>query len=931
MYLINTDTLHLEEFNGTLPLYAILSHTWGLEEVTFADFQNAPTTGWKTGWEKIKMCCNEARKAGYRYAWVDTCCINKASSAELSEAINSMFQWYREARVCYAYLEDYSPDCIPSRLQSSAGLSQSAQHELVLSELRRCKWFRRGWTLQELVASRNIIFFGSGWELIGTKEGLSSFLHTITRIPEEVLDDVKPLRSVSVATRMSWAARRETTRPEDIAYCLMGIFNVNMPMLYGEGTKAFIRLQEEILRQIHDDSLFAWRATEDSEETTPYRGLLAESPDEFADSEGFMPSFYHRNSPASVTNIGVGLTRPFHLLPSQGANIASIGLNYCTDEEGRQTVGVQLIRVGDNQYLRSRPSRLFKRPHGGMEDRAYIFRTLDSAPLDSLSGARGGAYLATLPEGVQIVKVHPWSTRRLQDLRMIPLKFCLASKVAFELKYSGSSERLLVILGVYSFANNFAVKIIDRQQVTAEFTRAELPLGNRYSDSHIRQSIFWKGSSMMVTGKRGKVNGADMFRIQISRMDSPSVEEIASLEGTPTVVAPIRITQPGRLFRWLVVNHTRFLRNFITLTPSMQWCLFLPPLACLLSWAGYHPILVFSLVGLAMNPLGVALAFLRDDLAQRLGPVFGGLLRATFSSGGLLILQAVAFFTGQYWLVVSASLGAATCDLLLILGLSVFFGGIRNMRAFDGTGLPQDFSYIIRDHYYMIQILGGTLFILFPELIYPLFHPGDEPLVLSRGASVILLDMSAMWAWFRFRTHSNFFTGLDLRDDWEEVSDSETDALMLGTELILLMFLALITAVSGCALLLVEAIKRIMIEDPRAGPFMGFIFVPIIFGAERAPKSIMTGIDNRVDLAVGATIASSIQILTFNLPLMVLVAWCIGVPVSITASKPETISVFLAITFTLFTIHRGSSTYLTGSIFVSLYVIASLHCYVNPA
>lgn len=192
---------------------------------------------------KIREACAVARSHGYKYLWIDYCCIDKASSAELSEAINSMFQWYHDAAMCYAYLAD-----VP------AGDDPHA----VGSFFSRSRWFTRGWTLQELIAPRYLVFLSSDWKLLAKRSELAAVIEQITGIEDEVLTGWKPLRAVSVAKRMSWASGRQTTRVEDEAYALMGIFDIDMPTLYGEGARAFHRLQEEILRRIPDQSIFAW-------------------------------------------------------------------------------------------------------------------------------------------------------------------------------------------------------------------------------------------------------------------------------------------------------------------------------------------------------------------------------------------------------------------------------------------------------------------------------------------------------------------------------------------------------------------------------------------------------------------------------------------------------------------------------------------------
>ncbi|KAI1798209.1 HET-domain-containing protein [Ganoderma leucocontextum] len=192
---------------------------------------------------KIRMACAVAREHGYRYIWIDSCCIDKSSSTELSEAINSMYLWYSRATICYAFLADVPDDDEPDSEDSA---------------FRHSRWFTRGWTLQELIAPRLVVFLSDHWSALGTKATLATVVEEVTRIDQAVLLHQKSLDEVSVAERMAWASERATTRVEDQAYALLGIFDINMPTLYGEGTRAFRRLQEEILKRIPDQSLFAW-------------------------------------------------------------------------------------------------------------------------------------------------------------------------------------------------------------------------------------------------------------------------------------------------------------------------------------------------------------------------------------------------------------------------------------------------------------------------------------------------------------------------------------------------------------------------------------------------------------------------------------------------------------------------------------------------
>ncbi|CDO76714.1 hypothetical protein BN946_scf184796.g8 [Trametes cinnabarina] len=246
---------------------------------------------------KIRECCAFALARGYRWLWVDTCCIDKTSSTELSEAINSMYQWYAHAAVCYAYLQDVDEAENPRNMRS---------------QFRQSKWFGRGWTLQELIAPSEVVFVSKRWQAIGTKRILGDVIEEITGIDRNILQHNRPLSSVSIAQRMSWASRRSTTRIEDEAYLLLGIFGVNIPVIYGEGSNAYYRLQEEILRRIPDQSIFAWgrmlscwpheQFNHFSSSTWPidmsHECLFASSPAAFEDSAPYVPlsleEFYQR-------------------------------------------------------------------------------------------------------------------------------------------------------------------------------------------------------------------------------------------------------------------------------------------------------------------------------------------------------------------------------------------------------------------------------------------------------------------------------------------------------------------------------------------------------------------------------------------------------------------------------------------------------------
>lgn len=234
----NGGNFSLVEYTGkNFPRYAILSHTWGPdnEEVTFDDLKGN-TAAHKAGYDKIRFCGKEAARNDLQYFWVDSCCIDKSNSTELSEAINSMFRWYQRASRCYVYLSDVS--------ESFNGDGRSSQGwELAF---RRSRWFTRGWTLQELLAPSSVQFFSKEGKLLGSKQSLEQTIHEITGIEVAALRGTL-LSEFGVDERLMWAAGRATKVEEDTIYSLLGLFDIHMPLIYGEGQpNALRRLRKEI-------------------------------------------------------------------------------------------------------------------------------------------------------------------------------------------------------------------------------------------------------------------------------------------------------------------------------------------------------------------------------------------------------------------------------------------------------------------------------------------------------------------------------------------------------------------------------------------------------------------------------------------------------------------------------------------------------------
>jgi Heterokaryon incompatibility protein (HET) len=267
-----TESRFGEFFDSDIPKYAILSHRWEDHEVSYQELLEVikpspihtllgttPGTLDDPQFTKIQKCRDMAIKQNVQWVWIDTCCINKESSAELSEAINSMYRWYKNAAACFVYMSDVE------RTQLNAHGRKTDDFGNFLNS----KWFTRGWTLQELLAPRRrVLFYDGNWDYFGDRESLAESIATRTHIDIDYISykdrsrrmvDRKSVFEASVAERMSWVSRRRTSRIEDTAYCMLGLFDVNMPLLYGEGRRAFMRLQLEIIKKSDDESIFAWR------------------------------------------------------------------------------------------------------------------------------------------------------------------------------------------------------------------------------------------------------------------------------------------------------------------------------------------------------------------------------------------------------------------------------------------------------------------------------------------------------------------------------------------------------------------------------------------------------------------------------------------------------------------------------------------------
>ncbi|KAK7460466.1 hypothetical protein VKT23_009187 [Stygiomarasmius scandens] len=253
---INTFTLKLVQLeeNSTPPSYAILSHRWmHEEEITFEEIQkDGEDTKSKFGYRKIQAACVQARRDGLCYLWVDTCCIQHGDQDDVKNNIRSMYAFYQNAEVCYAYLVDVYE----------------------LSDFGNSEWFHRGWTLQELLAPRSLKFYDSGWNFIGSSVKLQKEIHAATGIPLKVLSGEVSIRDVDLEERMVWSIERETTKPQDQIYCLLGLLRITMDPDYNEDIRMAVERLKKLFEQVHPGYSF-WRIMKNALRSATSFHLLA--------------------------------------------------------------------------------------------------------------------------------------------------------------------------------------------------------------------------------------------------------------------------------------------------------------------------------------------------------------------------------------------------------------------------------------------------------------------------------------------------------------------------------------------------------------------------------------------------------------------------------------------------------------------------------
>jgi hypothetical protein len=527
MWLLDSKTLELKlYYDNAIPHYAILSHVWGENEISFQQNNGSRTEiESHAGYIKIQKCCAQAAMDGFEHAWIDTCCIDKTNSAELSEAINSMFKWYRNATECYIYLADITS----------------------VDDLWKSRWFTRGWTLQELLAPASAIFFNKDWIEIGTKASLAEKISLVTKIPIRVLLGRKSEgdQELSLAQVMSWAANRETTRVEDVGYSLLGIFGVNMPMIYGEGDKAFLRLQHEIIKVSTDQSLFAWGRSSNRDYQRQMlgddRSAFARSPADFAACGNVVQSTFKDISEFSLTNKGLRIEVPLDPLQKVRRYVAYLN---CKEQDPSKAefsqLGIQLRQISDDQYVRVAGSTVFVPSSVKKKKKCTIYITEPGASFGFSMGTDSfpkrkimfsPSYNQCLENGFLLAGQVAYKDANELDIYCFrsqsPEQF--AASALYFMHESKPNVRFIVVFGVIDYRVWIDIEISSDNELLGDIAKSYFSKYGR--DEHLLHPKRWQardswrdrvtvslqdGSSANVALERGLVSGIESYLVHVT-------------------------------------------------------------------------------------------------------------------------------------------------------------------------------------------------------------------------------------------------------------------------------------------------------------------------------------------------------------------------------------------------------------------------------
>ncbi|KAH7027914.1 Ca2+ transporter [Microdochium trichocladiopsis] len=410
--------------------------------------------------------------------------------------------------------------------------------------------------------------------------------------------------------------------------------------------------------------------------------------------------------------------------------------------------------------------------------------------------------------------------------------------------------------------------------------------------------------------------------------------------------------------------HVWHITKMTLLSSPVNILLVCVPIGIIAGQGGWDPIAVFTINFFAIIPLAAVLSFATEEISDKLGESLGGLLNATFGNAVELIVSIIALQNNQLQVVKSSMIGSILSNILLVMGMCFFFGGIVNMRDGNGDGTEQSFASITAQTTSSLMtlsaasmILPGTYMVI---QLFMIINPADDEkstrrtiLALSRGTAIILLILYVMYLFFQLKTHHNLFslesatTPPDSQnasdeesnnanhhheDDDEEEKEEHMSPWSAGVVLIVTTVL-----VSICADYLVDSIDSLVERAHISRNFIGLILIPIVGNAAEHVTAVVVAVKNKMDLAMGVAIGSSIQIALFVTPFLVILGWIMDRDMDLhfeTFANPhvvETVSFALSVLVVIYTVMDGKSNYLEGAMLMALYIIIALAFFVTPS
>ncbi|KAG8169930.1 hypothetical protein KVR01_000675 [Diaporthe batatas] len=395
------------------------------------------------------------------------------------------------------------------------------------------------------------------------------------------------------------------------------------------------------------------------------------------------------------------------------------------------------------------------------------------------------------------------------------------------------------------------------------------------------------------------------------------------------------LDSPNPFVKWPV--HVWNVLKITLLSNYVNVLLFFVPLGIVAGVCEWSPTLVFTLNFLAIVPLAAILSFATEEISSKLGETLGGLLNATFGNAVELIVSIIALQNNQIEVVKSSMLGSILSNLLLVMGMCFFLGGIFNMRDARGNGREQVFASGTAQTACSLMTLSSASLVIPATLFMVLESDKDKAaahksvLILSRGTAIILLLLYCLYLFFQLRTHKNLFNpevpeNSDDEEDEEEAEEASMSAWSAAAILILTTIV-----ISFCADYLVDAIDPIVETGAVSKNFIGLILIPIVGNAAEHVTACVVAIKNKMDLAMGVAVGSSVQIALLVTPFLVLLGWAIDRPMDFQFETFETVSFFISVLVVTYVVQDGKSNYLEGAMLFGLYVIIALAFYATPS